>query len=567
MTSPVTPFSLKDAPALIERLLPVQKLSAEVYKERVAGTAQALTALGNFWKGRKPLILNKACILGCLLPATGDNARDLEIFEKLMAMDAESFAARWKRPPKTGDILAQVAISRITDYFDVKPDGVLPVSAPVDLSRPEYKSVKVNWRSDISLLERRRLEVQLLPDEPYREWVIQSYRPEEMMDTVHEHIWDAVNVHLGTKAHSFPELVEQLGIMRFGHRPRVADTFCGSGQIPFEAARLGCDVYASDLNPVACMLTWGAINIVGAPKYRHENFMQQQLQLFEKVQSEIDKLGVETDGQGWRVKVFLYCMETRCPQTGWMVPLLPTRIVSNGYSVIAELVPDERHKRYDIVIRSNVPKEQLTSAAKGTVQSEGRGQDPYLVHMVNGVEYRTKISTLRGDYRLSDGKTGSGLRLWTKEDFQPRPNDIFQERLYCVQWMRPKKKGRGDEYEFRKVTPADLTREKIVEDYVATHLLDWQNIGLLPDMKIESGYNTDQPIRERGWTYWHHLFNPRQLLVAGLLNKYSDEVSKFSFARVLNYSSKLSIWDNSFSKGCGNTVQTFNNQALNNQWC
>ena len=51
--------------------------------------------------------------------------------------------------------------------------------------------------------------------------------------------------------------------MRFGHRPRVADTFCGSGQIPFEAARLGCDVYASDLNPVACMLTWGAFNIVG----------------------------------------------------------------------------------------------------------------------------------------------------------------------------------------------------------------------------------------------------------------------------------------------------------------
>lgn len=35
MNSPaVLPFSLKDAPALIERLLPVQKLSAEVFKER-----------------------------------------------------------------------------------------------------------------------------------------------------------------------------------------------------------------------------------------------------------------------------------------------------------------------------------------------------------------------------------------------------------------------------------------------------------------------------------------------------------------------------------------------------
>ena len=60
------------------------------------------------------------------------------------------------------------------------------------------------------------------------------------------------------------QLVEQLGIMRFGRRPCVADTFCGSGQIPFEAARLGCDVYASDLNPVASMLTWSSFNIVGA---------------------------------------------------------------------------------------------------------------------------------------------------------------------------------------------------------------------------------------------------------------------------------------------------------------
>ena len=40
------------------------------------------------------------------------------------------------------------------------------------------------------------------------------------MDTVHDHIWDAVNAHLGTNAHSFPELVEQLGIMRF--RPSAA---------------------------------------------------------------------------------------------------------------------------------------------------------------------------------------------------------------------------------------------------------------------------------------------------------------------------------------------------------
>ena len=89
-----------------------------------------------------------------------------------------------------------------------------------------------------------------------------------------------------------------------------------------------------------------------------------------------------------------------------------------------------------------------------------------MIHTVNGVEYRTKISTLRGDYRKPDGSTGNRLRLWESSDFRPRPDDIFGERLYAIQWMRSKK-GRGEEYEFRSVTEADLERERVVERYVA----------------------------------------------------------------------------------------------------
>src|ERR1700720_1415965 len=115
MSDAVTPFALRDAPALIERLLPVQKLSAESFKEQEARQSKTLTALGSYWKGRKPLILNKACVLGCLLPATNDPARDLEIFEKLMAMDDESFVVRWNRRPKPKEILATLSIAYIAD--------------------------------------------------------------------------------------------------------------------------------------------------------------------------------------------------------------------------------------------------------------------------------------------------------------------------------------------------------------------------------------------------------------------------------------------------------------------
>ena len=81
-TPGLAPFSLKDAPSFIEAQFPVGRLSAEAYKERKAGAGQTLTALGSYWKGRKPLILVRAVVLGALLPTTDDPAKDLEIFLK-----------------------------------------------------------------------------------------------------------------------------------------------------------------------------------------------------------------------------------------------------------------------------------------------------------------------------------------------------------------------------------------------------------------------------------------------------------------------------------------------------
>ncbi|MEQ1531054.1 MAG: DUF1156 domain-containing protein, partial [Methylococcales bacterium] len=79
----LTPFALQNTPALIESVFPVQKVSFEAQRERKAGAGQTLTALGSYWKGRKPLILVRAIVLGCLLPPTDDAEKDLEIYEKL----------------------------------------------------------------------------------------------------------------------------------------------------------------------------------------------------------------------------------------------------------------------------------------------------------------------------------------------------------------------------------------------------------------------------------------------------------------------------------------------------
>nr|MBF0223256.1 hypothetical protein [Desulfobulbaceae bacterium] len=41
----------------------------------------------------------------------------------------------------------------------------------------------------------------------------------------------------------------------------------------------------------------------------------------------------------WKGKTYLYCLEVKCPESGWIVPLLPTLIISKGYKVIAKLIP------------------------------------------------------------------------------------------------------------------------------------------------------------------------------------------------------------------------------------
>ena len=546
----LTPLALKDAPALIETVFPAQKVSFEAQSERKAVAAQTLTGLGSYWKGRKPLILVRAIVLGSLLPPTDDPEADLAIFEKLMAFDDEGLARR---------ALAANAYSATTIQ------EVIPISDP-----ERYFSGR-SWLRDISdddklVLYRRALATL----SSYEEKASLGKRPEEAnQDWLYAPVWAEVNrhyAHLGVNVHSLPELVEQFGILRYGHRPRVGDTFSGGGSIPFEAARIGCDAYASDLNPVACMLTWGALNVIGATAEQRAALEEAQQKVFAAVDRELVELKVEHDAKGNRAKAYLYCLEARCPETGWMVPLSPSWVISPKQGAIAKLVPDPKRKRFDIEVVTGATAKAVVAAEKGTVQ------DGDMVYTLDGKSYRTPIKTLRGDFRLADGSTGNRLRRWEKNEFKPRPDDVFQERLYAIQWITKAtlNAGRQKTY-FAAPTDADLKREQRVEKMVAENLSRWQDEGLAPDLAIEPGGKTDEPIRTRGWTHWHHLYNARQLLLQALMLKHWRSSSAaplgwLNVAKAADFSAKLSRWKPSQGGGLGGPVGVFSNQALNTMY-
>lgn len=630
----------------IETQFPVSKLSKESYKERKANHGQTLTGLGKWW-GRKPLVLVRAAILGLLIPASDDPAADRDVFLRLLTMDDDGL---WRR--KNKNLTARDAYQLLTpkervDWFTVSANGT------------------VSFRRGLRAEDKEHIQKRAFLRLNYDEKQEYCLRPEHV-DGPSPESWVVINGHLGTGARSLPELVRQLGERRFGHTPRVGDAFSGGGSIPFEAARIGCDALGSDLSPVAALLTWSSLNIIGGGHEAACEVRQALQAVYSAVKEQIDVWGIERDSRGWVADAFLYCHEVW--NKGWLVPLAPSWVIGERTHTIARLCPDTATRRFRIEIHQGVTLEELEQArqektwedgVKCPIDEDGQPIPPNL-------RIPTSVETLRGS---------SGLRRWENDDLVPGEADVFQERLYCIRWRLPILKGllreeqraahrsapvqrpldairdeingllrflslaeaaelaslrdrdwckENDEFDtlaaeyervrtarkgsvsppivaqardaFRQARDAvrdrnlavdrlssqvpetiysaptsdDQEREEFVLRLLRQRFSGWLDAGYIPSMPIEPGDETGRLARERGYTYWHHLFNPRQLLTLGLFARISDDMQlKDSGAvgcllgtgRMADWNSRLSMWMSSAGNEGGSHV--FYNQGLN----
>ncbi len=635
--------------SFIETQFPVSQLSKESYKERKANYGQTLTGLGKWW-GRKPLVIVRAVILGLLMPASNDPDKDREVFLALLTMDKEGLWRRKRHAIPLKEIWRRLSPRERMAWF--APDA--------DADRPKLKT-------GITSEDKARLQRIVFDGMSYDDRLVWCNRPEQI-DGPSDDAWEAINAHLGTKVESLPELVRALGERRFGHTPRVGDAFCGGGSVPFEAARLGCDVFGSDLNPVAALLTWGALNIVGGGEDVVAQARKAQTEIFAAVDHQVTEWRIEHNDLGWRADAFLYCAETVCPACGWCVPLAPSWIIGEKTRTVARLRPEQGRCCFAIDIRSGVSQQELAAARdEGTVK-KSRLECP---NPACGCD--TPMTAIRGGYRDS-ASPAHGLRLWENDDLVPRTDDAIQERLYCIRWRPPPLHAllEGEQYArapvpaaapvppwvplhraiesvvellddagrkevtalrqrdwlaedraledarqavratrgsrstksnraeatqrlreardavesrrarvatlaraipgtlYRAVDAADLERETDVLALLRQRFGEWQVRGYIPSRVITLGKETSRLMRERGWTHWHHLFTPRQLLLHGTLSEAcaTAQVSKealvmcmFGVGRAANWDSRLSQWDSGAGKELVN--QAFYNQALN----
>ena len=534
---------LANAPSFIETQFPVAKISMESYKERTAKQSQTLTGLGKWW-GRKPLILVRAALLGLLLPASDNPEKDREIFLKLLTMDADGLRRRKSKPIPAVRLLEE--LRRMPPSMRQRFLATTPILGEGPREGLSLRKLSKEEKAELQALVFERMT--------YVEKITYCDRPEQMDELSHEK-WAEINAHLDTQASSLTGLVQELGEKRFGHRPRVGDAFCGGGSIPFEAARMGCDAYGSDLNPVAALLTWADLNIIGGGAEAIDRVERARRTVYTAVEEQISEWGIEHNSLGWRADAYLYCVEVTDPDSGWKVPLLPSLVIGRKTNTIARLVPDPDNCRYEIEIIEGVSSAELAHADEGATERDSRVYPP-------GFAHSTPIDIIRKD-----------LRMWESVDIIPRNDDVFQERLYCIRWIETVIDADGKTREFkhyRAPTQEDIKREETVLALVKERFEDWQQKGYIPSRRIEPGAKTDEPIRTRGWTYWHHLFTPRQLLVLGLLSEQLNTLKHdpiafggclLSLGKCTDYDSKLCRWH---PRSIGDkSEQTFSNQALN----
>lgn len=535
----------------IEVQFPIGPLSVEGYLERLPYVGKPLGSLGKWW-GSKPLVLIRAIVLGAVFPASEDPERwpdDLAIFLRCMTLDN---AGMWKRKTEALPATLCYPMATTTEKAELFQD-------------PE------NWvrgvdREQKSALERRCFYA--------LDYIVQRdycCRMEEVNGPPEES-WVEINAYLGTTAQTLAELIEQLANRRYAKRLKVGDAFSGMGSIPFEAAEIGCDVYASDLNPVACLLTWGALNLVGGTDEFRTLVHSEQKRIYDEVNAWILENGFETSEEGWRGEAYLYCGEVLVPEwDGWHIPICPSWVIAPKTKTWVDLVPVESEKRFAFKVMTGGA--GWSAAEKGTKQGKNIvcpaglwdifKRDGLHLQMQREIPYSTLI------------EGSGGLRSWEATDIVPRQGDVIQERLYTIRWRKPDshdRKGRTQRGElvYREPRIHDQEIEASILEKLSAVVARWQAEGWIPNWRIEQGQETTRLIRERGWTYWHHLFTPRQLLFMGDFSRRAGGCEAtvraaicIALGRAINNNSKLCMWKPADGGGIGGGINTFYNQALN----
>ncbi|HSV74969.1 MAG TPA: DUF1156 domain-containing protein [Chthonomonadales bacterium] len=295
--------------------------------------------------------------------------------------------------------------------------------------------------------------------------------------------------------------------------PLVVDPFAGGGSIPLEALRLGCEAFASDLNPVACLI----LKVMLEDIPRHGPELAEELrrvgtEIKRQAEKELTDL-YPRDPDGATPIAYLWARTVRCesPNCGAEIPLVRSFWLckkSNRKRALRHRVerpkdepPCVQFEVFDPKMDSEVPAGTV-ARAKATCVCCGAVLPPERV--------RIQLSAQRGGadviFEPSPSGRGQGEDVWRRTG---------GARLLAVVRLRPGETGRH----YRLPTERDYEGARKAQVRLAKLLEDWERNGRqglcpVPDEPTPvgggSGAGRAFSVQRYGMLQWGDLFTARQ---------------------------------------------------------
>ena len=281
--------------------------------------------------------------------------------------------------------------------------------------------------------------------------------------------------------------------------PLVVDPFAGGGSIPLEALRLGCEAFASDLNPVACLI----LKVMLEDIPRHGPGLADELR---RVGAEIKAKAEEEladiylmDPDGAAPIAYLWARTVRCeaPNCGAEMPLMRSLWLCkkpNRKRALRTKVARSEGAAPWVEFETFEPKSD-SEVANGTV-ARARATCLCCGAVLPPERVRTQLATQKGGGDVV---------------FDEQGNRTGGARMTAVVTLKPGEQGRH----YRLATDADYAAVSRAQERVARILDEWERGGKqglcpVPDEPLPPTGTLGFRVQRYGMLQWGDLFTARQ---------------------------------------------------------
>ncbi len=356
------------------------------------------------------------------------------------------------------------------------------------------------------------------------------------------------------------------GLVRAAHGeepPLVVDPFAGGGSIPLEALRLGCEAFASDLNPVACLI----LKVMLEDIPRHGPGLAEELrrvggEIKQQAEQELADL-YPVDPGGATPIAYLWARTVRCeaPNCGAEIPLMRS-------FYLCKKARRKRALRHRVERSEGEPPSVEFEVFEPQADREVRG----------GTVTRAKATCLCCGAVLPPERVRAQLaaeRGGADVIFDAEGRRTGGARMTAVVTLKPGEAGRH----YRLPTDADYAAVRNAQKRVAQVLEEWERGGKqglcpVPDESTPAGGGSGAgrafSVQRYGMLQWGDLFTARQRVALVLLGRsmvtLTPSIQQTLIALLLG---KMADGNNSLARwesGAENPVNLFARPAIPVVW-